>query len=354
MRYYQIALTNPTTGQPIMPSSLLATSGTGKNPTTISSLLPTSTPSNQLTNPAALNIELDIPVYPGHVGNISSFVRIWGLSLVDQKWAQSIDGADIAIYGGMARGYPLANPQQQGLLVKGQVFQAFGNWIGTDMTTDLFIGPPTGQSTPLATGSTQLIPGQALNFIFNWQPGQTLAQALAHTFSIALPSMKQDIQISPQLTTSYQQAGYYATFIQFAQAIEAITAGKLGTSYDGVVMACDGVTVRAWDGTVPPSSNAVKQIAFADLLGQVTAYQPQVLTAKLVMRGDLSIGDIVSFPPGLLTTTSAALTNFQPANKLQFSGPCQIIQMQHFGNYRQPDAYSWNTTVWCTPVTVAQ
>lgn len=348
MRYYDIRITDPDTGKPIMPNSLLVAGSGGQQPTSISSLLPTSTPSNQITNPAALQVEFDLPIHWSHIGDVSSYVRIWGLSLADQKFAPSINGANIEIWGGMSPGYPLANPQQQGLLIKGQVFQAFGNWIGTDMTVDLFINPPTGQDTPQTAAATTLAASDGKNFVFNWMPGQSLSQAIAQTLSLALPGMKQDIQISPNLTTPYQQAGYYPTLVQFAQAVQSITAGKLGASYDGVAMACNGSTVVVWDGTQPVNQQAIKSIAFQDLLGQVTQYQPGVVTAKLVLRGDLNPGDIISFPQGLVTTTSSALTRFQ--NKLQFTGPYQIMWLQHWGNSRQPDAMSWNTTVWCSQI----
>ena len=41
----------------------------------------------------------------------------------------------------MAAGLPLANPAQSGVFVQGQVYQAYGNWIGENMSLTLEIVP---------------------------------------------------------------------------------------------------------------------------------------------------------------------------------------------------------------------
>jgi hypothetical protein len=139
-------------------------------------------------------------------------------------------------------------------------------------------------------------------------------------------------------------------------------------------MADDGQIVRVFEGTpvpVDPSVTVlpevtvtakrdspaapavtVKQIRFQDLLGQVTWSAPFTLTAKLVLRGDLHVGDMVQFPEGLPSTAAAgAMPAYggtqRDRDKLTFNGQFMITQMQHFGSYRQSDAMSWNTTIWC-------
>ena len=87
---------------------------------------------------SALNVELDIPVSPGHL-TVGAFVRIWGIDRQTLLNARVFNRQSIQVFGGMQKGLPLANPNQQGLLVQGSIFPALGNWVGTDQTLDLYI-----------------------------------------------------------------------------------------------------------------------------------------------------------------------------------------------------------------------
>ena len=111
------------------------------------------------------------------------------------------------------------------------------------------------------------------------------------------------------------------------------------------MIAFDGVTMVVTDGTAPP---AAKKIAFQDMLGQPTWLAFNLIQVKLVMRGDLNLGDQVTLPPSLATTTQQALLRYR--DKTTFSGNYQIQAIHHYGNFRQADAMSWNTTVDLFPV----
>jgi len=324
LRYYDIRLTDPKTGTAVLPSSLAGLRQMGVQ--SITSLLPNS----QYTNPAALDIELDITQYNNHAVDNKSFLRIWGLGLQDIGSAFNINGYGISVRGGMAKGYPLANPAQAGLLVTGQVFQAFGNWIGTDMTVDMFLAPLAGS------------PDAPVNLTLNWLAGQPLHVALKNTLQTAFPKNKIAIAINPNIIQAHTEPGVYGSLGEFAEVINDITSAQGG---QGVCMATHGDgTILCWDGTQPAP---VKQINFQDLIGQVTWIAPLTITAKLVMRGDLHIGDIINLPQAITTTTPQALTRF--ADKTTFTGNFIITQIQHWGRFRQPDAASWCTTIWCNP-----
>lgn len=320
MRFYRLELTNPDTGEAIQPASLGGMAMT--------SLLP----SGQF-NPAALNIELDIPQSPMHVPTGSAYVRIWGLGIAAISSSFDLRNAAIKVYGGMSAGLPLANSKQSGLLVTGQVIQAFGNWIGTDQTLDLILAPPAGNYV------------EPLNFVLNWQANQPLADALKTTFSTALPSAKQDINISPRLVLNHDEVGYYETLTQFAQYLQPLTQAIVTeTGYAGVNVIYDGVTIKATDFTA--KAKAPMAIAPQDLIGQPTWIAGNVISVKTVMRGDIDVGDLVTIPPTLFTNATAGYTSFfsSDRNKLTFSGTFQVTAIHHYGNFRQPDAASWNTT----------
>lgn len=321
MRFYRLVITNAETGQPIIPTSVGSLG--------ITSLLP-----NGQTNPAALQIEFDIPVAPFHAPNGQAIVRIWGIGLQQIGTAFDLNGANIKVYGGMAKGLPLADPKQANMLVSGMILQAFGNWVALDQTIDLILSPSVGTIDA------------PMNFVLNWRAGTPLADALSATLKTALPNAVQKITISPRLVLNHDQPGYYQTLSQLAGVIHDLsTAIVTDAEYPGVNITYDGVTVRVTDLSTPPTPTAIE---FKDLIGQPTWIEPNTIQAKLVMRGDLALNDIVTLPQGIITTTSAAQTRFQ--DKTTFSGNYYISEIHHYGNFRQADAASWNTTINMHPV----
>lgn len=335
MRYYRIDLTDPKTGASVLPSSLKG----GK----LTSLLP-----NGQFNPAALNVEIDVTQSYAHLPSGASMLRIWGLSLKDLSNAYNLgqfgrpptgpddptNGAKISLFAGMSKGLPLANPAQAGLIVKGSVLQAIGNWIGTDMTVDLIFGPTIGT-----------IEGP-YNFVLSWQAGTTLSSALTSTLSTVYSDKKIDISISNRLTLNHDEPGQWATFEQFGgwlfRRSKAIITDP---GYPGVLMNWDGDTLRVTDFTGPP--NPAKQLLFRDLIGQPTHIRPNTISVKVVMRGDLAMGDLVSLPGGLVTDTAQAFQRLQ--DQSLFTGNYNIMYIHHYGNFRQPDAASWATVLEMTP-----
>jgi len=93
-------------------------------------------------DPGALQVEFQLHTFkPDQAENDSSVLTIYG---VPWEWigqSSNLVGAHIEIQGGMAPGLPLATYQSQhyGLLITGQVFKCWGNWIGTDMSIGMSI-----------------------------------------------------------------------------------------------------------------------------------------------------------------------------------------------------------------------
>lgn len=315
MRYYKIDITDPATGNPILPKSL---QGLG-----ITSLL-----ANGVTNPGALQVELDIPIAFAATPAGQALVRIWGLGLAAAGNAFNLNNMNITVSGGMAKGLPLANPAQQGILMQGTIQQAFGNWVGLDQTIDLIVGPQIGTHE------------NPKNISFGWVAQTTMASAIASTLSVAFPGVPQNINISPNLILNHDQVGYYYSLEEFAAVVKAFSQKIIGGSYPGVDIAYDGTSLTVADGTVQPTA---KPINFQDMIGQPTWIDFSTIQVKLIMRGDLHIWDIVTLPPSLVTSSQQAFTQFQ--DKTTFTGNYYITKVHHFGNSRQPDAASWNTTL---------
>lgn len=329
MRFYKILITDPS-GAEIFPSSL----GNQR----IQSLLP-----NGQFNPGALNVELDIPVSAFHApGNGGALLTVWGLSVADIGASFALnpnvtnptstkDFYRIAIYGGMSAGLPLAKPAQAGLLVQGGVYQAFGNWVGTDQNVVFVIAPIAG-TAPMP-----------MNYVLDWRAGMTLATALQNCFQVALPSAKLNINISPRLVQSHDEPSVYGTLTQLASYMNPISKQVItDANYPGVSVTYDGTTINVFDGTIKP---APKTIAPEDLIGQPTWIAPGQIQIKTVMRGDLDIGDVLNLPQNIITTSAAALTGLTGKSSLTFSGKCTVSDIHHYGNFRSPPSASWNTTV---------
>lgn len=297
----------------------------------------TSHPGGQF-DPGALQVEIDIPVASGHIPIGSGLVRVWGIGLADIAQAKNLSNKGIKVSAGMMPGLPLATLQapEAGLLVQGQIYPAFGNWVGTDMTLDLVIIPGT-------TGWE----GKPANLVVQAKKGDKVADLVKATLSRAYPGMTPTVNISDDLVLKNDETGFYQSFEQFADAVNKVSlsifnAGKFfqdGT-YPGVSMIGQGMDINVFDGTV--NTSGTKTVQFYDLLGQPTWIGVNSIQFKTVMRGDIQVGDKITMPPSLATTTAAS--NPQLRDSSQFQGTFQIKTVRHIGNSRQPDGMSWNTT----------
>ncbi len=332
MRYYDLRIYDAATGR-VWSVAADGSFTLGNAQTSFTSLLP-----NGNFNPGALNVELDVPVIPFDTPQGKGSVRVWGVPLRALGQAANLNGATFSLKGGMSAGLPLAKPQQAGLIVKGQVFQAFGNWQGVNQTLDLVLYPGAA--------------AEQLDLSFHWRAGTPLSVALAATFTQAFPGFSQSIAISPNLILPNDESGHYTTFPQFAKYIKRITLAfgqrAFGASYRGVSMTIAGTTIKAFDG-LGTSRSIVKALAFEDIIGQPTWINPTTVNFKTVMRADIAVGSEISFPTGIvspyaLTTAAAAYPNAPARSKTVFQGKFEVVEVHHFGNFRQADADSWVTT----------
>ena len=329
MRFYEITLTPPG----------------GTKPTRTWS----SFPGGQF-DPGALNVEFDLTVAPYATPIGGQSITIEGISIADlmqpQQFApQIINGAfqpgmTFELKGGMGKGLPLVNPAQQGTLLKGQVWQSFGNWEGTEMTLDFVVNPGGYDSSN---------PG---NFVLNWQSGQPLSAALQNCLAVAYPNVPLSINISNQLVRSEVEVHHCGTLEELAQYVHEVTSGQfLGPTYPGVQITMQGGALSVFDSTWQPPT---VQLNFTDLVGQPTWIDVNTLQVKLVMRGDLQIGTAVKMPIGLSGQAAQVLTsgNSLPSSTnylTTFSGSFQVIEVRHIGNFRSGDARSWVTIINCVP-----
>ncbi|WP_131868737.1 MULTISPECIES: hypothetical protein [unclassified Bradyrhizobium] len=260
-------------------------------------------------------------------------MKVWGVPLSMISQSKNLTRKRIKVYGGFKQGLPLAKPQQSGLLVQGWVYQAFGNWQGTDMSLDLIIqaGPPPADDKPL---------DYPKNISLIWTKGQNLGEAIKNALSPAFQGYTFNINVSPNLTALETQSGRYGSLSVIAQFVSEHSKVMINDpNYSGVDITITGNTISVFDNSASPR---VKQITFSDLIGQPTWIQAPSIAFKTMMRADLKVGDEVQMPKTLITNSQQAMSSLINQNAAQ-QGAFILSSMHHIGNYKQPDGYSWVT-----------
>lgn len=327
MRYYELTLTPPGSSTPIRKW--------------------TSYP-NGKPDPCALNIMFDAIVSNAAAPSGNQTITVEGISLADLsealQWGihpdstgKLIPGMNLTLKAGMGGGLPLENKGQQGTIVKGQVVQAFGNWIGTEMTLDFVIAPGV---------FTEDTPG---NFVLNWTKGQKLSDALKSMLSVAYKGydMPIAINISENWVADQDMPGFSGT-------LEGIATQILGSTMDQsdgpVVIGVQNGKILVQDSTYKPDAI---QINFNDLIGQPTWVEPNTMQIGTVMRADLQLGSHIEMPkgfvgaPGSVTTTAQSQPS-QLKYKSTFTQSYFIKSLRHVGNFRSTDSGEWATIFKCS------
>jgi hypothetical protein len=294
---------------------------------------------NGQNDPGALNVQFDIFEAVGASPMGSSTVTIEGVPLTDLLQASQFGtdpngrpGMQIAIRAGMSKGLPLANPAQAGLILQGQIFQSFGNWVGTEMTLDFVIVPSV---------YTTKAPG---NLVLNWKKGSSLASALAQTLSVAYPGYAQVINIGPQYVLSHDVLHSVGTFTQLATMVKSISNSIKPPGVDLAVLR--NKTIAAFDGSI--QTGGAVQLAFTDLIGQPTWVDQNLMQFWTIMRADIQVGSYVLMPkglqdlPGIVGTAADSLPS-SLKYKTSFQGKFLVTAVRQVGNFRDTNGASWAT-----------
>ncbi len=297
---------------------------------------------NGARDPGALNVQLDLIAAPMATPGGACTISLDGIGLAALLQSQQYTGMTIAIKGGMQKGLPLANPSQAGVLLKGQVFQSFGNWQGSEQNLNFVVVPG---------GNTFSAPA---NFVFSWQLGQPLADAIANTLNLVYPGVRRSISIAGSYAPQGPITATCHSLTDFAQFVKAHTKTDASPGVDIAVGNDGGISVS--DGTTP--AGKALQLLFTDLIGQPKWVDLNLMQLTLVMRADIQVFSTITMPkqmPGLpgLVTTSAASQPSQMKYKTSFQGQFLVTSVRHIGNFRDADGASWVTIVQAYPQTVA-
>lgn len=330
MRYYGIKILDPETRELLVynyQTNRYDKLPAGTNAFTYGSLV------QGQTSPNALDIELDIMAAPYGQPGGNSRVTIWGISIGEINQSSDLNNKAVEIYGGMQKGLPLATAMfeanQSGLLASGLIFQAFGNWIGVDMTLDLILRPDDGSNSA------------PKNLTVEWPASQPLATAIRNCLTTAFPDYEVNVNIRDDLVLAHTETGYYRDLNQLAQWMKAASQNIIGGTYAGVDVTIDARTITVYDRS---TRKEPKQIRFIDMIGQPTWIGVNQIQITCMLRADIKLDDEVRMPAAVVTTTAAAsssLVNLKSA----FEGVFWVSQVRHSGQYRNPDAAAWVTTI---------
>jgi hypothetical protein len=371
-RYYAVRITDPKTNEILVPNynGKPGFTRVAFNPQiwTYSSLYQGGDPSKLASNNAnALGVSFDIPVGFLHAPLVNACFKIYGVSVQEVSQGSNLNGMNIAIYGGMAKGLPLANPVQIGPLCRGQIQQAFGNWIDTLQYLEIYIQAGGSSSTAdqvtgsVVSASTLPVPttnDQPANIVFQWKPGQHLTDAVLAALQPAYPQYTIAGTVNENLVwTGTAATAFFSKLSQFADYIRKATLNLLGgyapdrTQYMGVVMTLQNNVVTLFDGT---AQTKPRPLYVADLVGQPGYSQPLQIQVTCVLRGDIKVGDYVTLPLGQLNIQAGAQVGYVPppplasvnsANAIAFQGSYLVTTVRHVGDSRDGAGTSWVTTL---------
>jgi len=316
------------------------------------------------TDFGALNVLFDLQTLPFSTPRGYSMVEIWGIPLSVISGSSNLNNRNITIYGGFKPGLPLAtqaSAYQAGPILQGYIYQAFGNWIGTQMTLNLVVSPGirvSTQSQPNTAFQTSVIAPTAppigsnsfpINGRFYMPPGMPVSTAIRNFLTAAMPNFTiASISINPDFTQPHPIAGVYLTMSQFNQWLNNFSRNIVGGNYSGISIRVEQGNRIIVDDNSPPSQTI--NISYLDLIGQPTWIEPFKIQVKCPMRADLQVNYNVVMPRGfysILPSQPASPRIFPERSRSVQQGTYTITELRHVGNFRQPDASSWVTVITC-------
>lgn len=323
MRYYRLEIINPKTGKPPV-------YGSGN---------PIGPFDTSRTPGCGLHVEFDVEVVGLDVVNSGTMLTIYGLPIDMLKQSVSLQGCQVRMFAGFSRGLPLANPDQQGEIIYGEIYLAYANWIGTNQTLNLVINPTPRKKED---GSPFSINGKG-------EAGEKVGDVIARALKEAFPKKLIECQVSDSLVLPERWAASYQDVGSLAMVVRnASIAMMRDEKYSGIAISILSDRIRIYDNASAKWGEP-KTIHAHELSGQPTWIAPFTVSFKCPMRGDIRCGDVVKLPEGLYsgaasivmanTTAPAVMTR----NSTTFTGKFLVKSVRHIGAYLTADGDAWVT-----------
>lgn len=327
MRYYELILTLQDAPSPAdekhglctgVPSKATGKTGTVKKWSSLNK--------DGSHNPNALQIDFDIPINGFDTPmNANSIIKLMGITAEDRSDSITWAGAKVELYVGMSKGMPLVDPDQNGLALSGQVYQAYGNWQGEQQSIDIVVMPSASASN---------------NYTVDWKAGTPIEAMITQVLNRTHPNVTVKNMLTKSLVLSRHDAGVYYNLASFATYVKAVSRSiNTDPNYSGVSIFKKRDVIVISDFT---ADSAAKKIRFIDIIGQPTWISVGAIQFKAVMRADLHMDDIINLPKSALKTTTKSMQGFKK-DDVNFKGNFRIYSVRHVGSNRQATADSWVT-----------
>lgn len=194
MRYYRLEIINPKTGKPPVDSN-------GK---------PIGPFDTNETPGCGLHVEFDFEVTGLDVVCSGTMLTIYGLPIDMLKQSVSLQGCLVRMKAGFVQGLPLANKDQQGEVIYGEIYLAYANWIGTNQTLNLVINPSIRKTDD---GKPFSIEGQG-------EAGERVGDVLVRALQKAYPNKLIDCTVSDNLVLPEPWTGKYTEIGSLAMVVK--------------------------------------------------------------------------------------------------------------------------------------
>ncbi|EHZ7709405.1 hypothetical protein K6Q07_004116 [Salmonella enterica] len=294
---------------------------------------------SSLTPGAGLHIEFDALITGYDVVSSGTSIAIYGVPVTMLREGSQLAGCQINLTAGFTAGLPLANPGQVGLILSGQIYNPYANWLGTHQSLNFIVNP-----SPLLNDQ-----GQAASITIDGKKGEKLSDVLTRALTTAYPGFDLQITISDKLVLPEDSVGVYSRLTQLAETLRSHSFSIINRDdYTGVQMVMQNRTIRVFDNTVGQAGGI--QILPQELIGQPTWIGPVSVSFKCPMRAELHCGDTVELPRNIISGPGALLAlnterSYSPLrSQLNFTGAFLITSVRHVGDYLNPD----NSNSWVT------
>lgn len=291
---------------------------------------------NERAIKGALQVDFNLPVAPCTIPTGAGTLTVWGLPMDKISGAADYHNKKIKIFGGMAKGLPLAG-DRNGLLATGQIMDSFGNWQGVDMNIMFTIIPATGEVSAPS------------NIVLNANEGETVQEATTRALKVAYDGRAVDaINLPQDLKFNRQTVGYYHSLSEFAKAISEISKEILQSpTYSGLKILDNGEKFTLFDNSAIQHETPIK-ITSLEMIGQPTWIEKLKVQFKVVMRNDIEVGQYVELPAFFGFSQNKAGGFIR--NGATFSGVFVVETVVHTGSSRSADANAWVSVFTAVPI----
>ncbi|THD45240.1 hypothetical protein ERD95_17550 [Enterobacteriaceae bacterium ML5] len=289
-----------------------------------------------------LHIVFDALIAGYDVISSGTMISIFGLPITMLSQSVKLNGYQLNLYAGFSAGLPLANPDQAGLIISGQIYNPYANWEGTHQSMNLIVNP-----SPLLNDK-----GQATSITLDGKKGEKLSTVLLRGLATAYPKFTLDISISDRLVWSEDAPGFYPRLGPMATMLRGQSIAMINDeSYSGIQTVMQNNVIRIFDNFTLPEAGG-NQILPQELIGQPTWIGLNTVSFKCPLRYDLHCGDVIELPTNIISgPTSILSVNTERSfsmyrNNVNFSGKYQINSVRHVGQYLSPDSSNAWVTIY--------